>query len=549
MNLTTVPSLGVHRDSVLIADPVALEGASPVAGQTGLFIYTKSPVQVWTRSAAGAWSIAETLTGALGSRRSSVNWDDLTRIYVKSTSGSPATVRFVGQTVSISSSAGSAVSTWASLSDTPGAYSGQAGKYPKVKADETGIEFVVASGDGAPGPAGADGADGAAGAAGATGITGVAGADGADGTSTPAGLDKQLQFNNDGTIGAANIHYDAASVNVGIGTSTFNASMTNSLSILAGAKPTAGVPSQCTFTSARTTPVNSSTPILLLHCDDTTDAASNNPTFVLGAGGTLDTVSPKFGTKSINSDGINTGFTIDSLGNEFNFGLDDFTIEFWLNPDSSNISGSKGIFGTKNWYWGSPTADFSIFASGRVYWASSSVSMGLNFVANIWQHFVMQRKSGLVEFYLNGTLEGTTTEFSNLNLSNVLGWRAGNDFNNSYRWAGNLDEIMISSGTAKYTGNFVPESGPYSDIGATQDPAEMWVGDGSNNLTQISPHNTQGEWEFFSKNLETGRVVRVNMEKMVRRLEELNPGESFIEEYDLSKDSVIVGAVSFDPPE
>ena len=175
--------------------------------------------------------------------------------------------------------------------------------------------------------------------------------------------------------------------------------------------------------------------------------------------------------------------------------------------------------------------------------------MGLNFVANIWQHFVMQRKSGLVEFYLNGTLEGTTTEFSNLNLSNVLGWRAGNDFNNSYRWAGNLDEIMISSGTAKYTGNFVPESGPYSDIGATQDPAEMWVGDGSNNLTQISPHNTQGEWEFFSKNLETGRVVRVNMEKMVRRLEELNPGESFIEEYDLSKDSVIVGAVSFDPPE
>ena len=352
MNLTTVPSLGVHRDSVLIADPVALEGASPVAGQTGLFIYTKSPVQVWTRSAAGAWSIAETLTGALGSRRSSVNWDDLTRIYVKSTSGSPATVRFVGQTVSISSSAGSAVSTWASLSDTPGAYSGQAGKYPKVKADETGIEFVVASGDGAPGPAGADGsdgaagaagadgADGAAGAAGATGITGVAGADGADGTSTPAGLDKQLQFNNDGTIGAANIHYDAASVNVGIGTSTFNASMTNSLSILAGAKPTAGVPSQCTFTSARTTPVNSSTPILLLHCDDTTDAASNNPTFVLGAGGTLDTVSPKFGTKSINSDGINTGFTIDSLGNEFNFGLDDFTIEFWLNPDSSNISGT-----------------------------------------------------------------------------------------------------------------------------------------------------------------------------------------------------------------
>ena len=36
--------------------------------------------------------------------------------------------------------------------------------------------------------------------------------------------------------------------------------------------------------------------------------------------------------------------------------------------------------------------------------------------------------------------------------------------------------------------------------------------------------------EYFSKNTKTGKVFRVNMEKMIRKLEEIT-GESFIEEW------------------
>jgi len=58
---------------------------------------------------------------------------------------------------------------------------------------------------------------------------------------------------------------------------------------------------------------------------------------------------------------------------------------------------------------------------------------------------------------------------------------------------------------------------------------EMFVLDDSGNETQISPHDDNGEWQYFSKNTKTGKVVRIRMEKMIKRLEEIT-GESFIEE-------------------
>ena len=59
--------------------------------------------------------------------------------------------------------------------------------------------------------------------------------------------------------------------------------------------------------------------------------------------------------------------------------------------------------------------------------------------------------------------------------------------------------------------------------------AEVYVQDEAGNSTKISPHNEQGEWEFYSRNTKTGKSFRVNMERMIRKLEELT-GESFIQE-------------------
>ena len=58
--------------------------------------------------------------------------------------------------------------------------------------------------------------------------------------------------------------------------------------------------------------------------------------------------------------------------------------------------------------------------------------------------------------------------------------------------------------------------------------AELFVRDEAGNVTQISPHNTEGEWTYYSENNITGKRFKVNMEKMIRRLEQI-AGENFIE--------------------
>ena len=57
--------------------------------------------------------------------------------------------------------------------------------------------------------------------------------------------------------------------------------------------------------------------------------------------------------------------------------------------------------------------------------------------------------------------------------------------------------------------------------------AEMFVQDEAGNVTKISPHNEQGEWEYYSRNVKTGKVVRINMEEMIRDIESLT-GKSYI---------------------
>jgi hypothetical protein len=59
--------------------------------------------------------------------------------------------------------------------------------------------------------------------------------------------------------------------------------------------------------------------------------------------------------------------------------------------------------------------------------------------------------------------------------------------------------------------------------------AEVYVRDEAGNVTKISPHNAQGEWEYYSKNTRTGKTVRVNMEEMIRDIEKLT-GKTYIKD-------------------
>ena len=74
---------------------------------------------------------------------------------------------------------------------------------------------------------------------------------------------------------------------------------------------------------------------------------------------------------------------------------------------------------------------------------------------------------------------------------------------------------------------------PTAESGSAQfyvKSGEMFVQDGGGNATQLSPHNEAGEWHYFSRNEKTGKEVKVNMEKMIRKLEDIT-GETFFETF------------------
>ena len=94
--------------------------------------------------------------------------------------------------------------------------------------------------------------------------------------------------------------------------------------------------------------------------------------------------------------------------------------------------------------------------------------------------------------------------------------------------------LTEQTNTPDDTGSFWNHTGQVNEKGfiyaqAEAGSAEVYVMDEAKNVTKISPHNDQGEWEYYSRNIKTGKVMRVNMERMIRKLEEIT-GETFIEE-------------------
>jgi hypothetical protein len=474
MDLTSIPSAGVHRDTATSDDPAGLAGAGPLNGQTGLFIYSKSPVQVWQRSAAGEWTVAATLTGAAGSRKHSINWGDLTRIYVKSTSGSDVTVRFVGQTTSAPVAQGAAVNTWSGLSDTPNAYAGHGGKYPKVKSDESGIEFVESAGGG-----------------GADASGNITLGDGADAGDSQNAL----------------VLKEGSGPSTPSSTQAYIYSKTYPADVIAHF-PFNGTAGNTDLTSA-----------------DFADATGNGHSLTLNNGNTsnyeIATDSFRVGSASLKTDGT-ARFNFDDHA-DYAFGTGDFTIMAWVREYAPNADGDNVLYRGENMQIRIYINDDSTLdraAHVRDAGGTKYAEVPEEWLPNdAWYHLAVIRKSGILKIYIDGIMRASDPYTENItDTVHKLSMGYGSE-----GFKGYIDDLVIAK-KALYTQNFTPPA-PFS---STQ-KAALHVTDGAGNETKISPHNEDGEWEYVSRNKITGKSVRINMEKMIKKLEDFT-GETFIEE-------------------
>ena len=129
------------------------------------------------------------------------------------------------------------------------------------------------------------------------------------------------------------------------------------------------------------------------------------------------------------------------------------TIDCWVYPTDAYTTNHR-LWSVVN---NSSNLDGYIDSNGYFYMHGGIIQANTQTVPrNVWTHIAVTYNSGAVKIYFNGasqSLAGTTTGY---NISNTGTLHIGNFSSGSYYYAGYMDEMRITKGTALWTSAFTP---------------------------------------------------------------------------------------------
>lgn len=211
---------------------------------------------------------------------------------------------------------------------------------------------------------------------------------------------------------------------------------------------------------------------LLAHFDGT----NGSTTFVEQKGKTLSgagnaqlsTTSPKFGTASLLLDGTGDYVTTTSSLSDFVFGTGDFTIEAFIKTSTVREQLIVDFYTplTVSWQLELNSAGrLNLYGSngttnGAIATASSVLTNGA------WRHVAATRSGTTIQLFVDGTSEASVTDGRNFSFS-TSALAIGAQFatrNSSYDFPGNIDEVRITKGVARYTSNFTVPAAAFPDF-------------------------------------------------------------------------------------
>lgn len=226
---------------------------------------------------------------------------------------------------------------------------------------------------------------------------------------------------------------------------------------------------------------------LLLYGNDLTDSslykhALNNTNIA------VNTTTKKYGFGSLYfNSGAYGKFPHDST---FDIGTGDFTIEAWVYPQSSGVRGiahnhpSFTGGGFTFWIGGDSKLRIENFINGNS--VNNNIVSTTTVPNGTWAHVAYSRSGGTGYLFVNGNLEGTHTDSTNL--TNNSAFYIGVAQGIAYRGIGYIDDLRFTVGEGRYTSGFTP---PASSLTAHWDPyfdevSLMLHGDGTNNSTTFT---------------------------------------------------------------
>lgn len=202
--------------------------------------------------------------------------------------------------------------------------------------------------------------------------------------------------------------------------------------------------------------------VSLLHCNGTDGSATfteeTGKTWTRAGNAQIDTAIKKYGSASGLFDGSGDYLSTPNVA-DLRFGTGDYTVEAWIYNTvrpGGGVNNDMTVFGTLSgtgylfFYLDNATGKPVVWNGSTGIWSSTAVPL------NTWTHVAWVRSSGTVKIYIDGVQTGSGTH--NLDNNNTtetikIGGNAGG-FSNRYFY-GQLDDIRITKGVARYLGNFV----------------------------------------------------------------------------------------------
>ena len=192
-----------------------------------------------------------------------------------------------------------------------------------------------------------------------------------------------------------------------------------------------------------------------------TTALEEGKTLTPQADARLDTGIKKFGTASLELDGTGDFVSIETV-EDFGFGTANFAVEAFVYASSTTGTSTIFDFRTSD----ADTAPRLYQTGGTLKFSTDTTEhlSGGTLSLNTWHHVALARYNGTTKIYLDGTSvtgAGGDTDNRNygstkpLNIGSSHG-SVGGDF-----FTGRIDEVRVSHGTARFTGNFTAPTSEY----------------------------------------------------------------------------------------
>ena len=175
-------------------------------------------------------------------------------------------------------------------------------------------------------------------------------------------------------------------------------------------------------------------------------------------------------TYSMSFPGVGHWMPVSPQNSEKLSGTEDWTVEAWVYPTQrqsySVIISCGSSFALA---LGMISGNFNVYSNVAGGFADTVVDHGTyDIQANQWTHVAATRYNGIWYAYVDGTLRYTrnynneVTHVMNETTQYTIGALDGYaSFTGNERWFGNIQDVRITKGLARYTSNFTPPTEPF----------------------------------------------------------------------------------------